>query len=320
MCRCTECGENHPAMKRLTVLFSLSVCLNTSTNEVLAQAYPDSVACWNVLNLNNDTCISTSFVMGAAPDTLISGEVYKRIFRFKDSWCFGGYWYLDGEFYVRSDDMGRGYVFLLDSMQEYLSIDNNAQVGDTLDSVILTGMYGDDESMGLGSVSIDSIYTLTINGMPITRKTINPLCCGAATPELALEIFWQVDMGTSYGPVLNAGAGYGFNSTQCMRIQNTNVFSNGPTSGIECDCPFDLTVNIDRASWSLLSSAHPNPSTGLFHLGHLAEKISIYNAQGKLLFRQHGNEVDLSAHPPGVYTAVVQTARGKIAQRLVVMR
>ncbi|MCO5275092.1 MAG: T9SS type A sorting domain-containing protein [Flavobacteriales bacterium] len=66
--------------------------------------------------------------------------------------------------------------------------------------------------------------------------------------------------------------------------------------------------------------ATPNPSTGLFHLSQAAEQIIVYNAQGKLLFRQHGNEVDLSAYAPGVYTAVVQTAKGRSAMRLVVVR
>jgi hypothetical protein len=64
----------------------------------------------------------------------------------------------------------------------------------------------------------------------------------------------------------------------------------------------------------------PNPSGGLFRISRAAEQISVYNAQGKLLFRQHGNEVDLSAYPPGVYTAVVQAAKGNSAQRLVVVR
>ena len=64
----------------------------------------------------------------------------------------------------------------------------------------------------------------------------------------------------------------------------------------------------------------PNPSSALFHISRAAELITVYNAQGKLLFRQHGNEVDLGAYPPGVYTAVVRTERGPSAQRLVVVR
>jgi hypothetical protein len=64
----------------------------------------------------------------------------------------------------------------------------------------------------------------------------------------------------------------------------------------------------------------PNPSTGLFHLGEAAERITVYNAMGRLLFRTQGNRIDLSTWPPGVYTAVVQTAQGTGVQRLVVVR
>ena len=67
-------------------------------------------------------------------------------------------------------------------------------------------------------------------------------------------------------------------------------------------------------------TATPNPSTGLFHLGQTARHITVYNTQGTLLFRTHGNEVDLGAYPPGVYSAVVETKKGPSAQRLVVVR
>lgn len=65
---------------------------------------------------------------------------------------------------------------------------------------------------------------------------------------------------------------------------------------------------------------NPNPSTGLFHIGEAAKQISVYNAQGKLLFRQQGNEVDLGTYPPGVYTAVVEMKKGRRVERLVVVK
>ena len=162
--------------------------------------------------------------------------------------------------------------------------------------------------------------SIIINGVTTTRQIVKPLCCGAVTPELAMEIFWQVGMGASFGPMLDSWAGDGFHQIQCMRILDTNVYRTGSTSGIECDCPFELTVNINRVADRTLPAATPNPSTGLFHLAQASAQITVYNAQGRLLFRQHGDEVDLSAYPPGVYTAVVQTAKGSSALRLVVMR
>ncbi|MBZ0207355.1 MAG: T9SS type A sorting domain-containing protein, partial [Flavobacteriales bacterium] len=62
------------------------------------------------------------------------------------------------------------------------------------------------------------------------------------------------------------------------------------------------------------------PSTGIFTISQEAEQVSVYTAQGRLLFRQHGKDVDLSAYPPGLYHAVVRTAQGVGHVRLMVQR
>jgi hypothetical protein len=64
----------------------------------------------------------------------------------------------------------------------------------------------------------------------------------------------------------------------------------------------------------------PNPSAGRFQLNQPAEAISVFNAMGQLLFRSQGSTINLVAWPEGVYTAVIQTAKGKFTQRLVVLR
>jgi hypothetical protein len=64
----------------------------------------------------------------------------------------------------------------------------------------------------------------------------------------------------------------------------------------------------------------PNPTTSLFHLPQAAESITLFNAMGQLLFRTHGSTIDLGGYPPGIYTAVCQSAPGIATQRLVVVR
>ncbi len=66
----------------------------------------------------------------------------------------------------------------------------------------------------------------------------------------------------------------------------------------------------------------PNPSTGQFtlHNPRLAKNIAVYPSSGQKIWQGSGNTIDITAQPPGVYTAVVATERGRQAVRLVVMR
>lgn len=46
----------------------------------------------------------------------------------------------------------------------------------------------------------------------------------------------------------------------------------------------------------------------------------VLDTQGRLVTSVRGNEIDLTAQPSGVYTAVVRSAGGRAAVRLVVVR
>jgi len=46
----------------------------------------------------------------------------------------------------------------------------------------------------------------------------------------------------------------------------------------------------------------------------------VYDPHGREVLRTREKTIDLGAHPPGVYTAVVTTAQGRQAVRLVLLR
>ncbi len=48
--------------------------------------------------------------------------------------------------------------------------------------------------------------------------------------------------------------------------------------------------------------------------------MTVYDAQGCQVASVLATEIDLSEHPPGLYTAVITTAQGSQAVRLVVVR
>lgn len=66
----------------------------------------------------------------------------------------------------------------------------------------------------------------------------------------------------------------------------------------------------------------PNPSTGLFTFTPSTNAVEkhILDQQGRMLFVTSEEVIDLTGHPPGVYTAVLFTPAGPVAQRLIVLR
>jgi uncharacterized delta-60 repeat protein len=66
----------------------------------------------------------------------------------------------------------------------------------------------------------------------------------------------------------------------------------------------------------------PNPSTGIFTLNNASTTnlITVYTSTGQQVWQGTGNTIDLTAQPPGVYTVVVATERGRQATRLVLVR
>jgi hypothetical protein len=69
-------------------------------------------------------------------------------------------------------------------------------------------------------------------------------------------------------------------------------------------------------------TASPNPTTGQFILsgGNIPRSISIFTSTGQFVWEGSGNTIDLSAQPPGVYTAVVVSEGSSQALRLIVER
>ncbi len=260
--------------------------------------------------------------MGANPDTVILGQTYKRIEEYNDSSGWGN-WQLVERFYVRSDNMEKGYVMLLDSMQEYLAIDNSAQAGDTVQTVLIMGSWGPDPAYGISSVAVDSVFTLSNNGVTVTRQIVHPLWYPPMNSQLGEHIFWQAGIGGSYGPILYANAGDGFNEVNCLRVQGTYVYNDSPGGlpGIPCDCSLSPLGVEDRLALSY-SVVSPNPSVGLFTLSgrKVPSSVSVYTYTGQLVWQGSGSNIDLTSQQPGIYTAVVISGCSSQAIRLMVVR
>jgi len=308
------------ALKKL--LNTLLFCM--TAHSCMAQTYPDSSASWCFSDFNNSDFVRVQLIMGADPDTVVLGQTYKRILEYA---TYG--WFenpnLVQRFYVRSDTSGKGYVMLLDSMQEYLAVDISANVGDTVHDVLTMISWEVNSFYWLQSVIVDSISTLENNGVSVTRRFIHAQSAPAVNPENAFQIFWQNGIGGSYGPIIMLNVSGGFDELNCLRVQDNYVYSgqfgHPGLPGIPCDCSL-LPVGIKELHSAKTAFITPNPSTGQFTLGllPLANTIAVYTSTGQQVWQGGGNTIDLTAQPPGVYTAVVATERGRQAVRLVVVR
>lgn len=255
--------------------------------------------------------------MDASPDTLIGSTIYKTITEYNN---YTGTWVVQRTYFVRSDPDGKGYVFLPDSMAEFLTGDISAQVGDTVADVLFAISGPNYVSYFLRDLAVDSIVVLTNAGVTVTRHYLDPLIFN---PVGSYGVFWQAGSGTSFGPVLEGSGLFelcGVGGTIQYDLGNSGL--PGP-AGVKQIC-WPLHTGIVRSTSLSKIFAIPNPSTGQFTFtAQLPILISVYDAFGRLVLQTFGKSVDLSSEPEGIYVAKVSSnATGNRDQvvRLVVAR
>ncbi|MBK6408883.1 MAG: T9SS type A sorting domain-containing protein [Flavobacteriales bacterium] len=310
---------------RSMLTWMLSTLLFCMTAHVCrAQAYPDSSASWCFSDFNNSEFTRIQMILGPDPDTVIAGQTYKRILEYIMNGSFD-HSELVQRFYVRSDTTAKGYVMLLDSMQESLAVDVAANAGDTIPNVLTSYTWGPDPDYEIRTVVVDSILLLENNGITVNRLFIHAIGWEPLVPYIGYYMFWQSGIGGSTGPLLQLEIIYGNTDPDCLRLHDTYVYSeqsgNPGLPGIPCDCSL-LPVGIEELHSAMTAFITPNPSTGQFILvlAQKAKSIAVYSATGQQIWQGSGNTIDLTTQPPGVYTAVVATERGRQAVRLVVVR
>ncbi|HPF89716.1 MAG TPA: T9SS type A sorting domain-containing protein [Flavobacteriales bacterium] len=291
--------------------FCSGLLLAMTCHVCAAQYYPDSNAVWCLWTAPFDPGYNIQLRMGAEPDTLILGQAYKKITEHND---FGGVWNSMDVFYVRNGEDGKGYMFLLDSMAEYVTGDVNAVAGDTVHDVIIRT----PNSYFLRDLVVDSVVALSNGGVDVVRHY--------AELTFGPTDFWQAGAGAATGPCLvQPGlAGYlplcivGRDTVQ-YNIENTDQ---GLPGGPPCCADFALGSAPSASLPAEMMQVHPNPSSGPFYLLGTMQlfEAHVFDTQGRLLFRTNRREIDLSEQAPGLYTALVQYSTGQQTFRLVVAR
>lgn len=288
-----------------------------------AQCFPDSSASWCFLSLENSTSVVTHMVMEAQPDTVILSQTYKRVKEYNDDTEFAQ-WQFIRHHYVRSDASGKGYLMLLDSLQEYMVADVNALAGDTVHNVLTAGTWGADQEYWLGSVAVDSVVVRENNAVQVSRQYVHIVDFSPIASSIGYLIFWQAGIGGSCGPLLLQSSSNGNIEPRCLRVQDAYVFSVEfgyiGLPGTPCDCPLTSPLGIEHRPAQGLMVAAPNPSNGLFVFsdGH-KHSFTVFTLPGKAILSGNSSVIDLLGHPAGIYTAIVTTPFGVCPLRLVVL-
>jgi len=293
-------GKSRRTMKMR--LFLVHIVLFGCVVGTQGQFYPDSSAAWCLRDGLWQPNDFVQMVMSNDPDTLIQGQVYKRIEEYRwDNYSQGFDWDVYQRHYVRSDTNGQGFVFLLDSMAEYLTGDVAAIPGDTVRNVLVQNTISDCplRIFDTTDVVVDSVVSLSNQGVTVIRHFVHTPCYlnsnGQFFPN---RFYWQSGIGTSGGPYLRIYTGFSpynaFCATSNGEVQlgpwsNDWVHSYLP-GGPDCCGPDAMSVQENDRISSLSLSPNPAQNELRVELGRLGRGIPatlrIFDATGRQVHQE----------------------------------
>ncbi len=300
----------------------LCLVLSLLGNLANAQFFPTEQAAW-CLNRNTpegEDRYTLSLVPGQ--DTVIQGLTY-MVIEYTTEWTPTMELWPFSRCYVRNDEDGRGFARVDGMEAEVLIGDIDVQVGEIVQDVAI-GDWNCVTSWEYGTLTdmiVDSIVDLQENGVQARRVYVQPLCSPGASAGIS---FWQSGMGTPFGPILMLNE-LSRPSPVCAAVNDTTrfrLFEEVQLGGPLCFC-YDLGLGSVMLDHEPSFGFWPNPSQGVFQVrSPVTRPFSIFDLQGREILYSLGrdSEIDLTGQPPGVYTAVLLTPAGPVAQRLVVLR
>ncbi|MGB3870202.1 MAG: T9SS type A sorting domain-containing protein [Flavobacteriales bacterium] len=279
--------------------------------------FPDSNAVWGMIAGCTDwNCGTYRYVQYyMAGDTVIDGNGYKIIDQSVSSdyeSCSCGIPGDVGEGFLRENLVTRKvYWRFPGSTADTLLYDFTLELGDTL-----RGLYGNTGLCSQAIFTVQSIDSVLVGSGYRRRVNFSDIDIAPCNPTSIIE---GVGATTGLTSCYAGPTSFGIR-LECFTVGDSLFYSAlcGPDLAACGELPLGIAANGQSRKPDV--AALPNPSIGLFHFGQAVEQIIVYNAQGKLLFQQHGKDVDLSAFPPGLYHAVVRTAQGVGHVRLLVQR
>ncbi len=291
-----------------------------------AQFYPIRNACWRLDDQGSMSQAAVLMWMPQEPDTLILGQTYKRIKEYGASdWATPLVQF--NEHFVRSAEDGKGYVYLPDHLEEFLTGDVSAQQGDTVyDVFVANSLCEIPGAVVLVDVIVDSVIVHENDGIEIIRHYVHTPCYDGENASFHRHrFFWQAGIGTSAGPFMQIRPGLSPIDLLCARVDSIVLYGLGglPGGPFTCCYPIALDVgNADSVSGSL--EGWPNPAFNTLHVrSELCGEsiIRLYDSTGRLVRSapMRGEVISFDVTTlSGLYTVVQEGSKWFASSRVII--
>lgn len=295
-------------MKNLRKLGVLLIFMMHTGPHVLGQFpnFPDSNASW-LMEVNDGPEVLYQYayhLRATNHDTLINGTWYNTIW----SGAIGQTGtYMGG---LRESEDGRVWYHHANTDSTYLLYDFDPTIGDSM--VVWVGDPSIEEPMTQW-MYVDTVESLqNFNGT--NYRQIGILSEAAVIGDQGAYHYWIEGVGGSGGLFSTIGS-FSVSLEErlvCMQANDT-IWPNGGLGGC-------WPTGVQEHNASDLK-CFPNPSFGLFNLSRSQDcSLTVLDMHGRevLHLPPYSSDIDLSLHPPGIYTVLQNTGQGRSVQRLVV--
>lgn len=227
----------------------------------------------------------------SASDTVISGITYRGLRDHANGFAYYGA--------VRADSLKAWIVPPGDSM-EYIVLDFDVSVGDTLRNVWIDGIGGQ------GVLIVNSIQSTFLGQDAVQTILLDDGACGMQ---------WYYGLGSDRGTFWNLPArcisGHAV-AMYCMSVNDTAYYPSYDPMG----CPADISIpEVEREELKL----YPNPASSVVHLPDEVQAVSILHLSGIVEEVEFTNqEIEVEDWPSGMYVLLLvyedgSTARAKVS-------
>ncbi len=258
----------------------------------------------------------------------MSGTVFKKISAFGNA--SGNYEFI-GDYFVRSDVNGRGYLYIPGSGDEWLTGDVSAQAGDTVHDVLVAIWDPPVFSVVFRDFVVDSVVVLSNAGVSVTRHYLDPTPLhpfNPFNPNDPGEVFWQAGMGTAFGPFVIGSSGF----YQCivndtMQYDASNSGLPGPGGFGQICWPLTMGTQEIPLQDSTRMKISPNPAEDDLVIqlagqdAHLGGRLALIDPSGRIVLATDMGgplkQIDVATFQ-GFYTVVLESSAGRFIGRVVI--
>jgi hypothetical protein len=266
--------------------------------------------------------------MGLDPDTLIGGTSYKKVNAIGNA--SGSYEFI-GEYYVRSDPSGKGYLYLPSIGVEVLTGDVATQVGDTVQDVLVAVWNAPGFTFLFRDLVVDSVVLLSNEGVSVTRHYLDPTPIDQFNPFNPIspsQVFWQAGMGTAYGPfVIGSSSFYQCVVNDTMQYDISNDGLPGPGGAGQLCWQLNLATPETAMRGQVGLKISPNPVADdlvielVGSAAHRGGRLALYDPTGRVVLEAQlqGPGVVLDVSPMnGFYTVVIESEATRMIERVII--